>query len=285
MNPIRRELLNGLFVLVLGSLMSAFFGAFQITFNLQLWVLILIGFGVAVSGYVMFEITLRYMASTEQREKEWIKQIGTPARFEVNEEGFVAGTNALSEWLRTLNRGSDYCAMNYFGIENHEGLMLEELKAQRERNISLILEQQARGVIHEYKRVICFDHSVLANDPELKSGVLRVGEGSGTIDRVMGEHCRLMLETKNCSLFVAPAILQSSVMFYGADKVAITLDTAGRDTSGRTNVGVFLFCDPPNSEIIERFRQLERATERRMVAVHKIVFPEDAEPTAEAAAR
>ena len=94
--------------------------------------------------------------------------------------------------------------------------MQAKLKARRERNLGRILEQQGRGVIHEYKRIICFDRSVLANDPELKSGVLRVGEGPGTIDRGMGEHCRLMLETKNCSLFVAPAILQSTVIFYGA---------------------------------------------------------------------
>jgi hypothetical protein len=45
------------------------------------------------------------------------------------------------------------------------------------------------------------------------------------------------------------------------------------------------FYDPPNGEIVEQFRQIERANERRMVAVHKIVFPEDAEPTAELATR
>ncbi len=32
MNPIRRELLNGLFVLVVASLMSAAFAAFQVSF-------------------------------------------------------------------------------------------------------------------------------------------------------------------------------------------------------------------------------------------------------------
>lgn len=41
MNPIRRELLNGVFVVVLASLMSAAFAAFQVSFNLQLWILIL----------------------------------------------------------------------------------------------------------------------------------------------------------------------------------------------------------------------------------------------------
>lgn len=53
MNPIRRELLNGLFVLVLASLMSAAFAAFQVSFNVQLWVLILIGLAVAVGFYVL----------------------------------------------------------------------------------------------------------------------------------------------------------------------------------------------------------------------------------------
>src|SRR5215472_9629030 len=119
MSPIRREVLNGVFLLVLASLMSAIIGAFQIRFDVQLWVLILIAIGVAVSGYVMFDITLRYIASTEQREKEWIKQIGTPARFEVNEEESLAGSNALVDWLKKLNPGSDYCAMNYFAPENH----------------------------------------------------------------------------------------------------------------------------------------------------------------------
>jgi hypothetical protein len=39
-----------------------------------------------------------------------------------------------------------------------------------------------------------------------------------------------------------------------------------------------LFCDPPNGEIIEQFRQIERSTERRMVAVREIRFPEDVAP-------
>jgi len=36
MNPIRRELLNGVFVLVVASLMSAAFAAFQLSLNVQL---------------------------------------------------------------------------------------------------------------------------------------------------------------------------------------------------------------------------------------------------------
>src|SRR5713101_4189129 len=58
MNPIRRELLNGLFVLVVASLMSTAVAAFQVNFNVQLWVLILMGIAIAVSSYVIFEITL-----------------------------------------------------------------------------------------------------------------------------------------------------------------------------------------------------------------------------------
>ena len=40
------------------------------------------------------------------------------------------------------------------------------------------------------------------------------------------------------------------------------------------------FHDPPNGELIEQFRQIERATERRMIAVHKVVFPEEIAATA-----
>jgi hypothetical protein len=52
MNPIRRELLDGLFVLVVASLLSVAFEAFQVNFNILLWMLILIGVAIALSGYV-----------------------------------------------------------------------------------------------------------------------------------------------------------------------------------------------------------------------------------------
>jgi hypothetical protein len=68
------------------------------------------------------------------------------------------------------------------------------------------------------------------------------------------------------------------------DKVSINIETA-RDTGGRTVTAVIFFCDPPNGEIVEQFRQIERETERRMVAVHKIVFPEDEASTAQVTAR
>lgn len=40
MNPFRRELLNGLFVLIVASPLSVAFSAFQVSFNPLLWVLI-----------------------------------------------------------------------------------------------------------------------------------------------------------------------------------------------------------------------------------------------------
>jgi hypothetical protein len=85
-----------------------------------------------------------------------------------------------------------------------------------------------------------------------------------------------MMETKGCSLYVAPVVIRFHVLLYGADKVAITVETADQRTGSRTAVAVIFFSDPPNGEIIEQFRQIERATERRMVAVHTIRFPEDA---------
>jgi hypothetical protein len=85
------------------------------------------------------------------------------------------------------------------------------------------------GKIREYKRILCFDNDVLARDHELRSGILRVGEGPGTIDRLMGEHGRKMMETKGCSLYVAPAILRLVVALIGTDKVSINIETA-RDT-------------------------------------------------------
>ena len=96
----------------------------------------------------------------------------------------------------------------------------------------------------------------------------------------MGEHCRQIMETKGCSLYVAPAVLRLNVVLYGVDKVSISVETAERNTGGRLAAGLIFFSGPPNGEIVEQFRQMERETERRMVAVHKIRFPEDAEPTA-----
>jgi hypothetical protein len=291
MNPIRREMLNGLFVLVVASLMSAAFAAFQLNFNLQLWVWIMIGLAIAVSGYVVFEFVLsaedrelRFVASTEDREKEWLKRVGTPARLELNQEGQTAGIVALTDATKAMSPGSDYTIIYYFGKQGGRELQLS--KESRELLYRTILEQLKRGKIREYKRIICFDYDVLAIDHELTSGVLRVGEGPGTIDRLMGDHCRLMMETKGCSLYVAPVVLRNyAVVLYGPDKVSMSVDTVDQETGTRAYAGVIFFYDPPNGEIVEQFRQIERATERRMVAVHTIRFPEDAAPAADLATR
>jgi hypothetical protein len=288
MNPIRRELLNGVFVLVLASLMSAAFAAFQVKFDVQLWVLILIGVGIAVTGYVMFEIALGYMASTEQREKEWLKRVGNPARLELGMTVATLGSAPIVEAVKSMRPGSDLTIMIYLSSQGSREAVLREaaLDEGRKRLYEAIMEQLNRGTIREYKRLVCFDADVLVNDQDLKSGILRVGEGPGTISKAIGEHCRLMLATKGCSVYVAPVVLRSYVVgLFGTDKVSMTVDTVDQDTGIRSVAGVMFFYDPPNGEIVEQFRQIERATERRMVAVHKIRFPEDAAPSAQAATR
>jgi hypothetical protein len=59
---------------------------------------------------------------------------------------------------------------------------------------------------------------------------------------------------------------------------SITLETVDQAKGGRRAAGIMFFCDPPNAEIIEQFRQMERVTERRMVAVNTIRFPGDMPP-------
>ena len=73
---------------------------------------------------------------------------------------------------------------------------------------------------------------MLARDQELKSGMLRVGEGPGTIDRTMGGHCLTMMATKNCSLYVAPAIFRAIVTLYGTDRISFTIESAEQDAGG-----------------------------------------------------
>jgi len=233
----------------------------------------------------MFENGLRFMSSTEEREKEWLKRVGNPARLAaIGGEGVALSVDAL----RTMRPGTDYTVMAYVDREGGSSGTAERhaFEEGREQVYRAVMEELKRGVIREYKRVICFDHDVLANDSSLKSGVLRVGEGPGTIQRNMGEHCGLMMETKGCSIYVAPVVLRSAtVALYGADKVLLLIETVHQETGALTfGGGALWFHDPPNGEIIEQFRQIERATERRMVAVHKIIFPED-KPTSVLAAR
>jgi hypothetical protein len=280
-NPIRREVLNGLFVLVISTLLSAAIAAFEIKFNLQLWALIVTGVAIAVSGYVVFE----YVLTAEDREKEWLKRVGTPARLDVGVVGAGLGLGVVTEAVKAMSPGSDLTFMSYYGSEGGTEAVFTKQTRDREGFYRAIIEALKRGTIREYKRIICFDQDVLSNDHELKSGVLRVGEGPGTVNRQLADHCRLMMETKGCSLYVAPVVFRAIVGLIGVDKVSMTVETADQNTGGRTVLGVILFSDPPNGEIIEQFRQMERATEKRMVAVHKIRVPEDAEPTADLAAR
>jgi hypothetical protein len=280
MNPIRHELLNGLFVLVVASLLSAAFAAFQVSFNIQLWVWIIIGIAIALGFYVVFELTLRFAVSsaelTRQREEEWLKRVGHPARLELSMSEETGAIDVLVEAVKTIRPGSDFTIMLYIGPEGGGTLASDEF---RERLYGTIIEQLKRGTIREYKRIMCFDHDLLASDQELRSGIVRVGEGPGTIARRMGEHCRQIMDTKGCSQYVAPVVLRNVVGFYGTDKVSMSVETAEPASGTRRITGTMIFYDPPNGEIIEQFRQLERATERRMVAVHKIVFPEDEVPT------
>ena len=285
MKPVRRELLNGLFVLVLASLIHASFEAFHLNFDVHLWALIVMGVAIAASGYVVFEFARSgeereraWVESTQQREEEWLKRVGTPARLDLRT------IDVAIETTKTMSPGSDITIMFYFGADGGSPFT-KDAEVRRQELYDVILEQLKRGTIREYKRIVCFDNNVLAKDPELKSGILCVGVGPGTIDRLSGDHCRLLMETKGCSLYVAPAIFRGILTLYGMDKASITLESADQDAGGRRIAGSLFFCAPPNGEIVEQFRQIERATERRMVAVHKILFPEDAAPTANLAAR
>jgi hypothetical protein len=85
------------------------FEAFHLNFDIHLWALIMMGIAIAVSGYVIFEIALGFMASTEDREKEWLKRVGTPVRLELNAEAAsTASVVAIGGALKTISPGSDY---------------------------------------------------------------------------------------------------------------------------------------------------------------------------------
>jgi len=243
--------------------------------------LILVAFALALSGYVVFE----FVMSAEHRERELLKRLETPARLEIGQEG-QSGLTAVAEAIKTMNPTSDYSAMYYHSYAR-QGSPFErpEMQSFRGEVYDLLLERLKIGKLREYKRIICFDQHVLAGDHELRSGVLRVGEGPGAIDRGIGEHCRIMMQTKGCSLYVAPAVVRAIVVFFGNDKASISVEAAEQDTGGRTTRGSIYFSDPPNGEIIREFWQMERATERRMVAVYKIVFPEDEAAAAGVATR
>lgn len=274
MKPLRRELLNGLLVLVIASLLSVAFSAFQVSFNPLLWVLILMSIAIAVSGYILFEITLGVIKSAEDREKEWLKRVGTPAFLDLNtaESGSTAGVSAAVRAIKAMNAGSDLTLMIY--VDSGGGNRIFMPREQLEGLYSTIMEGVNRGAIREYRRILCFDHDAFATDHELRSGILRIGDVPGTIHRAMAEHCHWMLGTKGCFLYVAPVIMRAVVGLYGPDKAGFSFETIDPVAGKRTMTGVMMFSDPPNGEIIEQLRQLERETERRMIAVREIRFPE-----------
>jgi hypothetical protein len=283
-NSVRRELLNGLLVLVVASLLSVAFSAFQVSFNAQLWVLILMGLAIAVTGYILFEITLGVIRSAEDREKEWLKRVGTPALLDLNTDDSrsAAGVNAAARAVKAMNPGSDLTLMVYINSRGGRNWIIPgEALAEL---FTTIMDRVKRGTIREYRRILCFDHDAFATDHQLNAGILRVGEEPGTIHRAMGEHCRWMLGTKGCFLYVAPVMMRAVVGLYGPDKAGFSFETIDPVEGERTMAGVMMFSDPPNGEIIEQLRQLERATERRMVAVREVRFPEDATPVAGRAA-
>ena len=294
MNPIRREVLNGLLVLVVASLLSVAFSAFQVSFNALLWVLILMGIAIAVSGYILFEITLGVINSAEDREKasaeetrrreeEWLKRVGNPARLEVGMSVGSAGVALVLEAQKAMKPGTDYTVTIYYGSEG--GGETAIANEARQQMFDLMIEYVKSGTVREYKRIVCFERDVLMQDHDLSSGTLRVAEGPGTIDSVVAKHLQVMMKTKGCSVYVAPVVMRSIVALYGTDKASLTVDTTEQDTGARRINGVLFFYDPPNGEIIEQLRQIVRATERRMVAVHKIIFPEDIESTAKPVTR
>ncbi len=51
------------------------------------------------------------MASAENRENEWLKRVGNPARLELGLTGESAGTDMIVETIKTLRPGSDLTIM------------------------------------------------------------------------------------------------------------------------------------------------------------------------------
>ena len=206
-----------------------------------------------------------------RREEEWLKRVGNPARLDLRFSASHGDLSPYVEAVKSMKPGADVTIMTYIGSEGSKEKALPV--EAREVIFRSILEALKHGTIREYKPIICFDHDVPADDHELKSGILRVGEGLGNIYIELGDHCRLMMETKGCSLYIAPVVLRGLIGTFGVDKVSMTLETTEQGTGNRIIVGPMIFSDPPNGEIVEQFREMERATERRMVAVHKIRFP------------
>ena len=113
--------------------------------------------------------------STRQPEEQWLKRVGTPVRFELHAAEGLGTRGAVIETLKAMRPGSDLTFLIWVSAEGgKETVLTEEV---RERALSSARELVKRGTIREYKQILCFDHNVLANDHELRSGILRVGEG------------------------------------------------------------------------------------------------------------
>lgn len=150
MKPLRRESLNGLLVLVIASLLSVAFSTFQVTFNALLWVLILMGIAIAVSGYILFEITLRVITSAENRETEWLKRVGTPARIVTRQEGesgVSSGLAVLADILKDMTPAVITPSCSMVGSEGGSATPFgKEGQATREKGFNLILAEGARSL-------------------------------------------------------------------------------------------------------------------------------------------
>ncbi len=278
MKRFQRELINGLFVLIVGSLMSTAFEAFHLEFNLVGWSLIVLGLAVAANGYVTFAAALGSMSSAEAREEEWLKRVGTPARLDFSNTGEEPSAVRIAiEALKTIKAGSDVTMMYYVGATGgaEASEFTQAVNDARRELFSLILELLSRGRIREFKRILCFDRDAIESNHELKSGILRIGQGLGTVDRIIGDHCQRLLQTKGASVYLAPAVFQGIIGLYGTEEASMSVETVEPGAGGRRINGALIFHDPPNGEIIEQLRQLERATERQMIAVREIRFPEE----------
>ena len=106
---------------------------------------ILMGIAIAVSGYVVLEFVL----SADEREKEWLKRVGTPARLDLYQEGMAAAASIV-EAVKAMSPGSDITIMFYSGSEGgKESLLAKEGHAIREKLFSSILERLNRGTMRE----------------------------------------------------------------------------------------------------------------------------------------
>jgi hypothetical protein len=104
------------------------FAAFQLNLDVQLWVLILMDIAFAVSGYVVFEFVL----SADEREKEWLNRVGTPARLDLYQEGMAAAASIV-EAVKAMSPGSDITIMFYSGSEGGKRIITRERGARHSR--------------------------------------------------------------------------------------------------------------------------------------------------------